>query len=100
VELLKAKLEPGDPGGPADRFGHEGGFSVSEATKTLRRSLMLPARSFWGFVLGASCCRMVLHISCSFSVGEIQPVAFRCVFFVPLLNNNLWPISSLDSAKG
>lgn len=60
MELLKAKLEPGgDPGRPADRFGHEGGFRVLEATKTLRRSLMLSARSFRGFVLGASCCRMV-----------------------------------------
>lgn len=56
--------------------------------------------------LGAVCHRIVLHVSCSSSVEEVQPgsVSSSGVVlgsgFVPLLNNRLRPISSLDSAEG
>lgn len=50
------------------------------ATKMLRRLLMLSAKSS-GLPRGAVCCRVVLHISCSFSVEKIQAVAFSLRVF-------------------
>lgn len=50
-----------------------------DATKTLRRLLVLSAKSS-SLPRGAVCCRVVLHI-CSFSVEKIQPVAFSLRVF-------------------
>lgn len=82
VKLLQAKRSlrtGGDPAGPWAFVCHWGGWVVSDATKTLRRSHAL---SSFGVRRGAVCCGVVLHISCSSSVEESQPVFVSALVFL------------------